>query len=185
MPLQAELETQENGVSVLFLRGDLDAEAAPRLTAVAVHLLAHADVRAVAFDLDAVTYLDHAGLSVFLAVLRQARDRAKGLGLICTSPTLLRLLELTTIDRLLPVYEDLDAAVQALPALPRVSEVAGEPEGTQAAPTQARDAFPKPPAFTVTVPDASRLGAVGRAMMAAEVAKVVDRAAQAAKEGRQ
>jgi anti-sigma B factor antagonist len=78
----------------LAVTGDLDVYTAPRLRDCLLDLLAQGH-RAVAVDLNAVEFVDSAGLGVLIAALRRFGSDSGLLSLVCTSAPIIRLLELT------------------------------------------------------------------------------------------
>ncbi len=58
--------------------------------------------------------MDSAGLGALIGGIRRAREADGEVAVACSRPTLTRLLHTTGFDRIVPVTETLDAAVDAL-----------------------------------------------------------------------
>ena len=65
-------------------------------------------------DLSDVPFMDSAGLGALIGGIRRAREAGGDVAVACSRPTLTRLLHTTGFDRIVPVTETLDGAVQAL-----------------------------------------------------------------------
>jgi anti-sigma B factor antagonist len=65
-------------------------------------------------DLSDVPFMDSAGLGALIGGIRRAREAEGDVSVACSRPTLTRLLHTTGFDRIVPVTETLDAAVEAL-----------------------------------------------------------------------
>lgn len=65
-------------------------------------------------DLSEVPFMDSAGLGALIGGIRRAREAEGDVSVACSRPTLTRLLHTTGFDRIVPVTETLDAAVDAL-----------------------------------------------------------------------
>jgi anti-sigma B factor antagonist len=65
-------------------------------------------------DLSEVPFMDSAGLGALIGGIRRAREAEGDVSVACSRPTLTRLLHTTGFDRIVPVTETLDAAIDAL-----------------------------------------------------------------------
>jgi anti-sigma B factor antagonist len=68
----------------------------------------------VLIDLSEVPFMDSAGLGALIGGIRRAREADGEVTVACSRPTLTRLLHTTGFDRIVPVTETLEAAVDAL-----------------------------------------------------------------------
>lgn len=107
-PETFSISRSTHGVSeVVSLGGELDMAHAPT---VAETLDALADTeRPVIVDLTELTFIDSSGIH---AILRPRPQQGSVL-LVCPPGNIQRVLNVTKIDRVLPVYETLDAALAA------------------------------------------------------------------------
>jgi len=98
-PYQVRL-TARRGVPVVELEGECDLAAAPEIKA-AVRRAFAGGSSSLVFDLEAVTFIDSSALSVFLGARRRAAEAGGSVTLLCSSPSLLRLLRLLELDKIL------------------------------------------------------------------------------------
>jgi anti-anti-sigma factor len=68
----------------------------------------------VLIDLSEVPFMDSAGLGALIGGIRRAREADGEVTVACSRPTLTRLLHTTGFDRIVPVTETLEEAVDAL-----------------------------------------------------------------------
>ncbi len=107
------LEVKElEGVSVLSVRGEVDVSTAPRLRQSLVEL-AEDGRKALVVDLDPVEFIDSTGLGVLVSGLKRFRTQGGDLILACSQPRILRVLEITGLDRAFTVCETVESAVSA------------------------------------------------------------------------
>ena len=99
-------------VTVIALRGEIDAHTAPRFDE-AVARSFEEGARAVVVDLSEVSFIDAAGLGV---AVRVARRRGPGaVALACPHKGIVRVFRVCGLDRLLDIYESREQAVCGLP----------------------------------------------------------------------
>ena len=91
--------------------GELDAYTVGQFREALVELAA---VPRLLIDLSDVPFMDSAGLGALIGGIRRAREADGDVSVACSRPTLTRLLHTTGFDRIVPVTETLDAAVEAL-----------------------------------------------------------------------
>ena len=75
-----------------------------------------ADSPRVVIDLSDVPFMDSAGLGALIGGIRRAREHGGEVAVACSRPTLTRLLHTTGFDRIVPVTDTLEAAVDAVTA---------------------------------------------------------------------
>lgn len=68
----------------------------------------------VLIDLSEVPFMDSAGLGALIGGIRRAREADGEVTVACSRPTLTRLLHTTGFDRIVPVTETVQEAVEAL-----------------------------------------------------------------------
>ena len=73
-----------------------------------------ADADALLIDLSDVPFMDSAGLGALIGGIRRARENDGEVAVACSRPTLTRLLHTTGFDRIVPVAENLEGALEAL-----------------------------------------------------------------------
>jgi anti-anti-sigma factor len=91
--------------------GELDAYTVGQFREVLAEM---ATLPRVLIDLSEVPFMDSAGLGALIGGIRRAREADGEVTVACSRPTLTRLLHTTGFDRIVPVTETLDEAVDAL-----------------------------------------------------------------------
>jgi anti-sigma B factor antagonist len=103
---------ERGGATVVRASGDLDVATSPRLREQVIRLIAEGQSNIV-LDLDDVDFVDSTGLGVIVGLLKRARTLGGDLRLVSTRPALRRILELTALDRALPLSASVDEALGA------------------------------------------------------------------------
>ena len=98
MDLVVQLEDRD-GWAVARLSGDLDLTTSPRLR------------EQVVLDLEAVDFVDSTGLGVLVGLLKRARTQGGDLRLVSTRTSFRKILELTALERALPLAASVDDAI--------------------------------------------------------------------------
>ena len=108
-----EHDDLEDGVRMIRLKGRLDLEGSEaadlKLTS-----LAAARQGWVVVDLDGVEFMSSIGVSVIVRVARAVTSRQGKLVLLGPRPNVADVLSRTQIDRLIPVFSELEAALVAV-----------------------------------------------------------------------
>lgn len=112
--LDASVTTTKVGddAYVLSLKGELDLYSTPRLVAELEALAL--DGAEVVLDLTVVTFIDSTALGAILLGARRLRQAGGGIALVSSSPTTTKLLTIVGIDRVVPVYETTERALEYL-----------------------------------------------------------------------
>jgi anti-anti-sigma factor len=90
---------------IVVVQGDLDAAPAAELGDA---IDGCQDGRPVIIDLSGVDFMSSAGLDVLL------RDRRAGTALVCPPGNVTRLFEVVRTNRRVPIFKDLDSAIQSI-----------------------------------------------------------------------
>lgn len=100
--------------AVVIVAGDLDAATAPRLHAELVQL-AEDGVDRIVLDLRRMTFVDSFGLGVIVHAKKRLSQHGNSLCLVAEADqrTFRRVLEITGLDRVLPVHASVTDAVDA------------------------------------------------------------------------
>jgi anti-sigma B factor antagonist len=107
MSLVIDLERRE-GTTLVVLRGDLDVATAPDLRESLIEVIDEG--ARIVVDMQAVEFLDSAGLGILVGGLKRARARGGDLELVCSNSEVLRPLELTGLDRVFTIHDRRGAA---------------------------------------------------------------------------
>ncbi|MDH3451717.1 MAG: STAS domain-containing protein [Gammaproteobacteria bacterium] len=103
-----EIELQQTqGISIAALQGEVDLSSSPRARTAILACLN--DGQSLLVDLSAVDYIDSSGVASLVEGFRLARDRQLTFGLLAVSEAALRVLQLARLDKVFPLYADIDA----------------------------------------------------------------------------
>lgn len=102
------------GLPVVAARGEVDVTSAPVLEE-ALEAQLEAGASSLVVDFLGVTFLDSTGLSALVRAHRRCTAAGGRLALVMADPQLLRLLAVTGLDRLIPAFATVDAALADAP----------------------------------------------------------------------
>ena len=105
------VDATPDGTAIVTAEGELDAYAAPELTACLASL---GDARDVVVDLSAVSFLDSTALGIVLRTVREIGERGGEVRLVLPETTARRIFEITMLDRVLPLAATRDDALAEL-----------------------------------------------------------------------
>lgn len=105
--------TMESGAPVIELEGEVDVYTAPQLKQQMISLL-DAGAKQMVVDLTQVEYLDSTALGVLIGGLKRMRERDGNLSLVCPSPRIRRVFEITGLDKIFDIYNSERDAEEAL-----------------------------------------------------------------------
>jgi anti-sigma B factor antagonist len=111
LALRVDVDERE-AATVVTVAGELDLGSSPKLRDVAVRQLLAGD-RVLVLDLTGLEFLDSTGLGVIVAVLKRARTLGAELHLVISRERVRTPFRITGVDGLLPIHDDLDAALAA------------------------------------------------------------------------
>jgi anti-sigma B factor antagonist len=97
---------------VLTVCGEVDLATAPQLDAKLTDLVDNG-TGSVVVDLTPVAFLDSTGLTVLLAARQRAQAGGRSIQLVCREGPVLRVLQMTGAEKVIPVYSSLAEAVGA------------------------------------------------------------------------
>lgn len=90
-------------VPLIELEGEVDVYTAPQLKQQMIGLL-EAGSNEMVVDLSKVEYLDSTALGVLIGGLKRVRERDGNLPLICPSPRIRRVFEITGLDKIFDIF---------------------------------------------------------------------------------
>jgi len=94
----------EDGITVIDLRGEVDAFTAPKLKQEMIDQIEGGSSR-LAINLADVKYLDSTGLGVLIGGLKRTRDKNGELVLICPNVRIMRIFEITGLSRIFEMFQ--------------------------------------------------------------------------------
>ena len=100
-----KINTRElvSNIPVVEMEGEVDVYTAPQLKQQLLSLLEAGNSHMVV-DLTRVEYLDSTALGVLIGGLKRVRERDGNLPLICPSPRIRRVFEITGLDKIFDIY---------------------------------------------------------------------------------
>jgi anti-sigma B factor antagonist len=109
-PVDLGLKVEERGdVAVLAVSGEVDVATVPRLRE-QLHGLVASGTPRIVVDLDAVDFLDSTGLGVLVGALKRVRSNGGELALVCTSPRIRKVFEVTGLTKVFALFDTVDEA---------------------------------------------------------------------------
>ncbi|MDN3295190.1 STAS domain-containing protein [Streptomyces ficellus] len=108
--LHLTLQHTDGPYAVATVTGDVDLHTAPTLRSGALDLIQQGH-RHLILDMRGVQFCDSAGLSALIRIWHGAKDAGGSLALAAVSGRLMRMLNLTGMDSLLPVHPTADDAL--------------------------------------------------------------------------
>ena len=97
-------------VAELVVRGDLDLDTGPGLRQALADAIRENQGRRIVVDLEGVDFIDSAGLGVLVAGRERARGEDGDLVLVATGRSVLKVLELTGLNRVFEIHASRTAA---------------------------------------------------------------------------
>lgn len=103
MNFKMETRTLEKDLPVIELEGEVDVYTAPQLKQQMIGLL-ESGARELVVDLSKVDYLDSTALGVLIGGLKRMREMDGNMVLVCPSPRIRRVFEITGLDKIFEIY---------------------------------------------------------------------------------
>ena len=101
---------RSDAATLVVLRGDLDLGTSPELRECLVKVIEEGE--RVVVDLEAVDFLDSAGLGILVGGLKRARSAGGELELVISSRDVLKPLEITGLDRVFTIHPRRETALE-------------------------------------------------------------------------
>jgi len=106
------IEREEcNGVVLIRLSGEVDLSWSQQVRHAVLEALEKNP--AVGVELSQVSYIDSSGIAALVEGFQNARSRNQKFGLVGVSGAVMAVLQLARLDRVFPIFADLDAARSA------------------------------------------------------------------------
>lgn len=104
MELDIQID-QSQDMCVVTLVGEVDVYTAPRLKEKLVSAI-EGGCSNVVIDMEGVGFIDSSGLGVLVSALRRARERDGSVRLVCTRDNILKILRITGLDKVFPIFSE-------------------------------------------------------------------------------
>jgi len=100
---------------VIRTQGELDIATAPMLESVLLHAM-HSGAPSIVLDLGQVSFIDSMGLRVLVSAAKESRNNGDRLHIDCGSGRVRQMMEITALDRSLPLVEPTVTATAGRPS---------------------------------------------------------------------
>lgn len=111
--LEVREERTPDGALVLAIEGELDLATAPKVREPLEDGI-ETGAKQIVIDMLGCGFIDSTGLGVLLHAAKRLEENGGAMALVCVDDQIKRLLELTMIDRTIPVYETREEALAAV-----------------------------------------------------------------------
>ena len=111
---------------MISVSGEIHVTTAPEFSTRLNDAIA-AGTRGVVIDMSAVEFIDSTGLSVLLNALRRVTRAGGRMAIVCSNPTVLRLVEITHLDTTFDLHADVAPALRAVQAAEAGGSTSGAP----------------------------------------------------------
>ena len=110
MDLGLTVDASRGSTVVLAVDGEVDIATAPKLRERLVALVSDGATKVIV-DLDKVEFLDSTGLGVLIGGMKRLRGVDGDLSLVCTQPRILKVFEITGLNRAFAIHGSVAEAV--------------------------------------------------------------------------
>jgi len=104
--------TKENDIAIVAVEGEIDVETSPQLRERFDELLAQGEHNFV-IDMGGVDFIDSSGLAAFVRLFKRVRVGEGDVKLCCVRPEILKIFELTRLNRVFDIFEARTEAVKS------------------------------------------------------------------------
>ena len=113
MNFKMETRAVESKPPIIELEGEVDVYTAPQLKQQMIGLL-EGGATALIVDLTKVEYLDSTALGVLIGGLKRLREREGNMVLVCPSPRIRRVFEITGLDKIFDIFNTQSDATESM-----------------------------------------------------------------------
>lgn len=113
MNFRMDMRTLERELPLIELEGEVDVYTAPQLKQQMINLL-ESGAKEMIVDLTKVDYLDSTALGVLIGGLKRMREMDGNMVLVCPSPRIRRVFEITGLDKIFDIYNSVEDAQEAM-----------------------------------------------------------------------
>lgn len=112
MDLGIDVQHKENKTAVIDLSGEIDVYTAPKFKESLINLIEEG-YHDIVVDLQDVTFMDSTGLGALVGGLKRVKPLGGSLVLICNQDKILKIFEITGLNKVFPIYQDAEEATKA------------------------------------------------------------------------
>jgi anti-sigma B factor antagonist len=112
MDFRADHTVTDDGIVSVKLSGSLDVATAPEMRDLLIRLVDEGHYRLV-LEMSGVDFVDSIGLGVFVGMVHRLRPHDGSLAVAAPSAQARKVFEITQLVRVIPLYDDTDAAIDA------------------------------------------------------------------------
>ncbi len=109
---RVDYEVASAEVGIVILEGEVDIYSAPEFKEVLVTGI-EGGAKRVIVDLSQVTFIDSTALGVLVSGAKRVRPRNGNLDIVCTDENIIRIFEITGLDRIFGMYSSRSEAIEA------------------------------------------------------------------------
>jgi len=113
MDFSVNTEQVETGVQVIALTGEVDLYTAPEFKQELLRVIGEG-AKQVVVDFSETTFIDSTTLGVLVGGVKRLRPEGGQLSLICSDRNIVKIFEITGLDRVFTIYGTRDEALAAL-----------------------------------------------------------------------
>lgn len=99
--------------AIVNLSGEIDVYTAPKFKESLINLIEEG-IHDIVVNLQDVTFMDSTGLGALVGGLKRVKPLGGSLVLICTQEKILKIFEITGLNKVFPIYQTTDQATKAL-----------------------------------------------------------------------
>lgn len=111
MDLGIDIKREDNR-AIVGLKGEIDVYTAPRFKESMISLIENG-CHDLIIDLQGVNFMDSTGLGALVGGLKRVKPLGGSLVLVCSQSKILKILELTGLNKEFPIYDSLEEAEKA------------------------------------------------------------------------
>lgn len=116
MEMDLQIHVRKNGtVPVIDLNGEVDAYTSARFREVMLDLIEDGGAKMV-ISMERVEYIDSSGLGALVGGLKRASENNGRIVIVCNSPQVRKVFQITGLEKVFPLYEVEIDAVNAISA---------------------------------------------------------------------
>ena len=114
-PVNFDIETEQlgDGAYVISLSGEVDLYTAPEFKQQLLDVIAKG-AKEVIVDFSKTTFIDSTTLGVLVGGVKRLRPAGGTLALVCSDQNIVKIFEITGLDRVFPIYATRDEALSSV-----------------------------------------------------------------------